>query len=128
MKLLRLSFFGVMLLLQGCPVSPFSRTAEFRARAKAGQPLVRAIEAFRRDTGHYPTSLHELVPKYFPGFPSIPSDPRARGSDSDGWEYYTRGTDSYSLYYFMGKGGVEYDPPNWIGDDDGNRKVLSLNP
>ena len=129
MNLLRVSFFGLMLLLQGCPVSAFPRAGEFRARAKAGQPLVRAIEAFRSDTGHYPTSLHELVPKYLPEFPSKPDDPHAKFSDCNGWEYFTMTngeTVSYSLSYPLGKGGVEYEAPNWIGDDDGHRTVISL--
>ena len=34
-------------------------------------PLVRAIESFRRDTGHYPESLEELIPKYFAELPNV---------------------------------------------------------
>lgn len=127
MRLQYLSLFGVMLLLQGCPASPFDRTSEFEAQAKAGQPLVRAIEAYRRDTGRYPARLAELAPKYLPEVASDPSDLHHKFS---GWEYSTltnsAGTVWYDLYYFMGKGGVEYDPPNWIGDDDGHKKVLSI--
>jgi hypothetical protein len=125
MKLLRLSFFGVMLLLQGCPVSPFSRTAEFRAQARVGQSLVRAIEAFRKDTGTYPATLAELTPKYLPKGTIKPEDYR------HDWDYYTvtnAGTVSYGLSCFMGKGGVRYAAPNWISNEDGHEEVVSLNP
>jgi len=127
MKMLRLSFFGVMLLLQGCPGGPLDRTKEFQAQAKAGQPLIQAIEAFRKDTGNYPASLSQLTPKYLP---EVANDVADRKHKFSGWEYSTdtnmNGIVSYSLYYFMGKGAVMYYPTNWISDDDGYRKPISI--
>lgn len=125
MKLLRFCFFGLMLLLQGCPVNPFPRTTEFRAQARAGQSLVRAIEAFRKDTGRYPATLAELDPKYLTQVAIKPGDLRHR------WQYFTvtnAGTVSYGLSCDMGKGGVRYDPPNWVANEDGHEEVLSLSP
>ncbi len=116
-----------MLLLQGCPASPFDRMPAFQAQAQAGMPLVQAIEAFRTDTGHYPGSLSELAPKYLPEVASEPGDLKRKFS---GWEYLTEtnysGTVSYSLYYFMGKGGVTYHSTNWVADDDGHERNISI--
>jgi hypothetical protein len=44
-----------------------SRAGEFRVQAQAGQPIVRAIEEFRKQTGSYPPSLSDLAPKYLLG-------------------------------------------------------------
>lgn len=102
----------------------FSRTREFRAQARIGQPIVRAIEDFREQTGSYPNSLSELSPQYLATQPEIQQEGRyKRGS----WEYHlvTNGTAvSYSLRAYMGRGGVEYQAPHWIGNDEGNRTIL----
>ena len=105
----------------------FNRTSEFRLQAQAGQPIVRAIESFRRQTGSLPASLAELAPKYLPTVPIVSdnSKPNLRG-----WEYrlVTNGVVvSYNLRYYLGRGGVEYEPPNWMGNDEGNRKVILSN-
>lgn len=34
---------------------------------------------------------------------------------------------SYSLRYYMGKGGIEYEPPDWIGNDEGHKTVVLSN-
>ena len=122
---------GAFLLLSVCGVTGlrlmFSRTREFRAQAEAGQPIVRAIEEFRRHTGTYPASLADLVPKYLPTVPDLPNEPEHKFS---GWDYQavTNGTVvSYTLKYYMGKGCVEYRPPNWIGNDEGTRTILLKN-
>jgi hypothetical protein len=125
MKFLHLSSFGVMLLLQGCPVSPFDRMGEFQAHAKAGEPLIQALEAFRKDTGHYPASLTELAPKYLPEVAPESHDQHKFGD----WEYLTETNGervSYSLYYFMGKGAVQYQPTNWTANDDGHVRPISM--
>ena len=104
-----------------------SRTREFRAQARAGQPIVRAVEDFRKQSGSYPSSLTNLVPQYLPTLPDIQQEGHyKRGS----WEYrvVTNGTSvSYSLRSYMGRGGVEYEPPIWTGNDDGHRTVLLRN-
>jgi hypothetical protein len=41
-----------------------SRTREFHAQARLGQPIVQAIGQFKGDTGDYPSSLANLYPKY----------------------------------------------------------------
>lgn len=131
LKFLRACLLGVILwffagFLWIAAHTPPNRTAEFQKQAKAGLPLVRAIEQFRTDTGHYPAALPELAPKYLPEVASEPGDLKHKFS---GWEYYTvtnGATVSYNLYYFMGKGGVYYLPPNWVGDDEGHQIVLSI--
>ena len=88
---------------------------------------MRAIESFRRQTGSLPASLAELAPKYLATVPIVSdnSKPNLRG-----WEYrlVTNGVVvSYNLRYYLGRGGVEYEPPNWMGNDEGNRKVILSN-
>ena len=107
------------MLVSGC-----SRTGEFTAQAQAGQPIVRAIEQFRKQTGSYPTSLADLAPKYLPRIPDTPNESQQKLT---GWEYLavTNGAVvTYTLRYYMGRGGIEYEPPVWYGNDEGHRTVL----
>jgi hypothetical protein len=102
----------------------FDRTHEFRAKAREGQPIVRAIEQFRIQTGRYPASLTDLAPKYLPTVPELPDESQHKFS---GWEYQTATNGeavSYRLSYYMGRGGVEYEAPNWIGNDEGHTTVV----
>jgi len=73
------------------------------------------------------TSLTELSPRYLATLPEIQQEGHyKRGS----WEYHlvTNGTlVSYSLRSYMGRGGVEYQPPNWIGNDEGHRTIVLSN-
>ncbi|MDI6739524.1 MAG: hypothetical protein QME74_04075 [Candidatus Edwardsbacteria bacterium] len=119
MRFLPILILGVITLLPAC-----SRNGEFRAQAQAGQPIIRAIEEFRKQTGSYPASLADLVPKYLPAVPDVPDASKRK---FEGWEYHTVTNNeavSYSLRYYMGKGGVEYEPPNWVGNDEGRRTVI----
>jgi hypothetical protein len=108
-------------------LSACSRTAEFRAQAEAGQPIVQAIEKYHSDTGSYPESLSALVPRYLAAVPETPDGSEHKFT---GWDY-TRTTNglivSFSLRYYLGRGGVEYEPPDWIGNDEGDRTVLLSN-
>ena len=100
------------------------RTHEFRAQAQAGQPIVRAIEDYHKQTGN---SLAELAPSYLVTIPDRPDKSQHRLS---GWEYriVTNGTAvSYSLSYYLGRGGIEYEPPNWIGNHEGHKTVILSN-
>jgi uncharacterized protein YceK len=105
------------------------RTAEFRVQAQAGQPIVQAIEAFREQTGTYPATLADLAPKFLTRVPDMTD---ASHHKLGGWTYkpVTNGVAvSYNLVYFIGKGlgeggFIEYDPPNWVVNDQGNRKVV----
>ena len=111
--------FGLHLLLP--------RTVEFRAQARRGQPIVRAIEDFKKQNGAYPVALTVLVPKYLPDAPDVPDRPNHK---YDGWDYHTitnGGAVTYSLRYYMGRGGVEYEPPVWVGINEGHRAVLLRN-
>ena len=103
------------------------RTREFRAQAQLGKPIVRAIEQYKQDSGAYPSALSALVPTYLASIPEIPDE--AEG-ELEGWDYRTQtnGTAvTYSLSYYMGRGGVEYEAPVWVGNDEGRRKVLFKN-
>ena len=102
----------------------FSRTNEFCNQAKVGQPIVHAIEQFRRQEGRYPKTLAELVPEYLPAEPNILNKDHGQYA---AWEYsvITNGNNiSFKLRCYMGRGGIEYDPPNWIGDNEGHKEVL----
>jgi hypothetical protein len=107
---------GALLFLGICGIAGirliFSRTREFRAQAQAGQPIVGAIEQFRKQTGSYPPSLAALTPSYLPTVPDLPGDSQQK---FNGWDYQTVTNGvmiSYTLRYYMGRGGVEYEPPN----------------
>ncbi len=105
----------------------FDRTQEFRLQAKMGQPIIKAINQFKNDTGQLPSSLTNLYPKYLPRLPDLP-DKQAR--KLSGWEYFpvTNGPETtFVLRFYMGRGGVEYMPTNWFGNTEGQRKVLKLN-
>jgi hypothetical protein len=103
------------------------RTRAFRDRANAGQPIVRAIEAYREGTGHYPENLADLVPKYLPTTPDLPD---AEQHKYTGWEYHVvtnADAVSYRLRSYLGHGGVEYQPPQWIGNDEGDVTIIITN-
>jgi len=112
-------FIGLRILLD--------RTREFRAQAKLGQPIVHAIEQHKQELGSYPGSLAELTPKYLDKMPDIPD----RGNFKfQGWEYRiitNQTSKTYTVRYYMGRGGVEYEPPCWYGNDEGHRKVILRN-
>jgi hypothetical protein len=122
---------GIFALVSLCGVIGlrlmFSRTRAFRAQAEAGQPIVRAVEQFRKQTGTYPASLADLAPKYLPAVPDLPNESEHKFG---GWDYRTVTNGmivSYTLMYYMGRGGVEYQPPNWIGNDEGTKTILLKN-
>lgn len=115
MRILSLLIIGVVVLLSAC-----SRTREFRAQAEAGQQIVKAIEEFRKKTGNYPASLADLGLKHLPTVSHGPGQ----------WEYraVTNVTGmTFTLSYFMGKGGVQYVPPVWFANDDGHEMILFRN-
>jgi len=119
----------VIVVVCGVFVLPllFDRTREFRAQAQAGQLVVRAIDEYRKQTGSYPVALADLSPKYLPTVPDLPDGSKHK---FQGWDYrmITNGsTVTYSLRYYMGRGGVEYEPPKWIGNDEGHRTVILSN-
>lgn len=102
------------------------RSRSFRAQAQRGQPIVRAIEQFKKHTGGYPGSLAILSPEYLPTPPETPNeaDPKSKG-----WDYYlvTNGSmTTFRLSYYMGKGGVYYQPPRWVGNDEGHESILTI--
>jgi hypothetical protein len=79
------------------------------------------------ETGSYPESLSALVPKYLAAVPEMPDRSE---HNFTGWDYSrtTNGLEvSFTLRYYMGRGGVEYVPPDWIGNDEGHRIVLLSN-
>jgi hypothetical protein len=105
----------------------FDRTREFEDQAQIGQPIVKAIELFRIQSGRCPETLSELVPQYLPIEPSVFN---RKHYQSGSWEYKTFTNEnavSYKLRCYMGRGGVEYVPPNWIGIDEGHSKILFQN-
>ena len=105
----------------------FGRERQFREQAERGQPIVRAIEDFRKETGSYPASLADLAPKHLATVPEIPDRSQHKYT---GWDYRTvtnGAAVSYSLRYYMGRGGIEYEPPHWIGNNEGSRKIILTN-
>ena len=102
----------------------FDRTREFKAKAREGEPIVTAIESFIHDAGRPPDSLRELVPQYLPSLPPL-QDYSNRVFFA--WDYSVvsnRSGVSYTLGHFMGKGGVRFEPPYWVGNDEGRRIPL----
>jgi hypothetical protein len=88
------------------------RAGKFKTQAEFGQPIVRAIEDYHKRTGSYPRSLDELPEKF------------------SGWDYRTVSNglaSSYRLRFNMGKDSIEYEPPDWIGNEEGRRTVVLSN-
>jgi hypothetical protein len=108
--------------------SVVDRRIEFWLKARSGQPIVQAIEQYHTQTGDYPARLAALAPKYLPTVPDMAD--RTHGKFS-GWEYWTTTNGvmvSYTLIQYMGRGTVEYELPNWIGEwGDGYKIVLIRN-
>ena len=105
----------------------FDQTSAFRAQAELGQPIVRAIEDFHGQSGVYPSSLTDLAPKYLATVSGIPNESQHKFI---GWEYrmVTNGMAvTCTLRHSMGKGGVEYEPPDWFRNDEGTRIVVLSN-
>ena len=109
-----------------------SRTGEFRAKAKEGDPIVTAIERFKYANGAYPESLSVLVPSYLPSQPQVAD---ITNGVFGGWDYqivtnieYHLASNvtvtSYTLRYYMGRGGIEYQAPYWLGNDEGHRSIV----
>jgi len=101
------------------------RSRDFRKKIREATPLVRAIEKFRTDTGSYPQSLDELAPKYLTGIATNAADLQQKFG---GWNYdadTNAGKVSFTLRnYNMGHAGIDYTPPYWTGNVDGNERVL----
>src|SRR5215471_2550860 len=117
-----LVLFGIL-----CFYLLVTRAIEFRVQAHRGQPIVRAIEQFHKQTGSYPVSLAELAPKYLPTVPEMPDKVRHKFM---GWDYHTTTNGiviSYTLSYYLGRATVEYEPPVWFGNDEGHRTILWRN-
>jgi hypothetical protein len=105
----------------------FGRERQFRAQAELGQPIVHAIEDCRAQSGFYPASLADLVPKYLPTVPGLPDKAQHKFR---GWDYQTETNGvviTYSLRYYMGRGGIEHRPPHWLGNNEGSRKIILSN-
>ncbi|MBI5684284.1 MAG: hypothetical protein HZC54_04330 [Verrucomicrobia bacterium] len=118
-----LLLLAMVALWTGC-----SRNAEFRAQAEVGQPIVTAIEEYHKQTGSYPAALVDLVPKYLPVLSEMTNTWNGRVVQ---WEYYPApnayGVAPYILRFCMGHGGIEYRPPDWIGNDEGTITTLISN-
>jgi hypothetical protein len=65
---------------------------------REGDRIIRAIESYRADKGHPPSSLLALVPDYLPSI-----DPPAAGSPA--WQYESRGIEDWTLAF-----GVDFGP------------------
>jgi len=116
-----------MLFLSACDLD---RSRAFRKKAQEGTPIVRAIEKFHKDTGSYPASIAELAPKYLSE--AMATNVVAGPFAFKHWAYYTftnsDATVSYSLFYYMGKGGLSYTPPNWTGLNEEHRIAIDSGP
>jgi hypothetical protein len=63
--LILLAVVGVLLLSKGW----FGDRTKIDETTKRGDVIIRALEQFRADSGHYPKSLSELQPKYIKKIP-----------------------------------------------------------
>jgi hypothetical protein len=69
---LHLNLVGVAVLVAGCAVWRAGEEPDgARLRAQA-EPVLRAIKAFRQDTGAFPTAPSEMIPKYIAAWPNAP--------------------------------------------------------
>lgn len=129
-RILKVAVMVIVLGFLGLWLAAFirlDRTREFRTQARLGQPIVQAIGQFKGDTGAYPVSLTNLCPRYLSEMPDMPN---VKSNKFEGWEYRTTTNASeitFTLRYYMGRGGIEYEPPNWYGNDEGHRSVILRN-
>lgn len=84
--------FGIVLLVIGIVAVwwltslPYDE-AKCRRQIRQGEPVVAALEAYRRDTGTYPESLHELIPKYLAVMPALEGVEAADRLTDEAWGY-----------------------------------------
>lgn len=84
MNLRALSLLALFVVFVACERYDASRDEALKQNLTA---MRGAITRFRADTGHYPASLSELVPKYLR---AIPSDPFTQSSET--WRVTTEET------------------------------------
>jgi len=92
-------------------VTPFRKAATFHALQRVAQTAV-ALRLYRRERGHYPERLDELVPKYLPSVPVDPFDGKPLR-----YKRLGRGFKVWSVGQNMkDEGGVE-KRPLWVEGD-----------
>jgi|GEM_PF-6219799 len=82
-------------------------------KAKEGNRVIGAIEAYRAVSGSLPPSLADLTPRFLPH----PADPK--------WEYHAR-PPHFSLAYYWGRARISFDSahPEWMLNYEGSEGPL----
>lgn len=94
---------GIALVRLSGPVRMYA----FQRLAIRSQPLIKAIEKFVADEGHPPSTLQELIPKYFSKIPKtgMPAYPKYNYStEASRWH-----GNPWVLYINCTSGGVNFD-------------------
>jgi hypothetical protein len=114
LPLVAMGLLGVALLLFSDPTGRVfllreeARIAGLRHAARAGAPLVEAIQRYQRDHGKPPEDLKALVPEYIPAIPRTgiwisPNYRYSRYKDPQAWElgvHCPRGMIDFSEYRY----------------------------
>ena len=64
--------------------------------ANTSRPLQEALERYKNERGHYPSTITNLFPAYLQPT-NAPEDFFVK--DWGGWDYFVQATDSYELYF-----------------------------
>jgi hypothetical protein len=67
-----------------------------REQASAGEPIIAALEDHRIETGSYPDTIDDLVPRFLDSIP--PTIPHPSGNGGDGWGYRKINDNEYVLF------------------------------
>jgi hypothetical protein len=122
--------FGAALVLAvicafAVSLTSLDRLRYHRRLARQGQLIVTAIEQYCAAHGTYPESLSPLRPQY------LPQSSKGRASyDKHDWEYRVvkdGERTTYTLRLYMGRGGLEYEPPHWYANEEGTRTAILSN-
>ena len=91
--------------LVGCAETP-GKGPIAEAGFRSAAPVLAAIDRFREDRGHYPSSLRQLVPQYLRQIHQVPMADSLHG-DLEGFQYNaTRGGYSLVFVYYTFRANV----------------------
>ena len=101
-------------------VNPMIRRSVMKSASIAGEPIIRAIEAYKVEQKKYPKNLEALVPKYLPKIPhtGMCAYPRFQytsggepfsGQDYLNHTYLTAKSGGYMLFIETPRGGINWD-------------------
>jgi type II secretory pathway pseudopilin PulG len=72
MKVKVLAAFVLTLFISGCATWPAGEDPKGKQLKEAAAPVIRALQQYRQQNGHYPEKLEDLVPIFLSQLPDKP--------------------------------------------------------